>query len=146
MSHERNINKIHVYKSGDITNLRIRLKKITEEETEHRKSRQIVFLEEPPVCKNFIYDFSPKKIKESPQIKKIVNYIEENFLCAILKDKMDLYKEASSSTSKKNKNLEKLSKKYKINLGELHGIKGDYCETENSELDSIIKRLSKLRV
>lgn len=128
----------------DIEGLRLRLKKIAKEEEEQRQSRSIVFLEEPPILKNTIIDFSKRTV--SPKIKKIVTHIEENFLCEIFKDNMDLYKEAASSTLKKNKKLEKLSKKYKVNLGELLGIRGDYHETENKDLDSIIKRLVRLRV
>lgn len=129
----------------DIESLKIRLKKIAQEELEYKLSKRIVFLEEPPVCSNVSWVFCRRK-RDTPKLKKIVEYIEENFLCEIFKDKIGIYREAAKSIAKKNKKLEKLSDKYKVNLGEFLGIQGDFHETENQELDVMIKRLVSLRV
>lgn len=128
----------------DLKSFRERLKVINKEEEDYKNSKKIVFLEEPPVCGVF-WDLYPKK-KDSVKIKRVITHIEENFLVNIFKDKMNLYKKASESTLRKNKALERMSKKYKIDLGALHGVQGEYYTTENEELDAVIKRLSSLRM
>lgn len=125
----------------DLQALRSRLKIINKEEKDKKESRKIVFLEEPPVLKQIIWDFSHKK-KDSLMIGL------DNELSKIFKENMKIYEENSSKpfTQKKIKTLEKLSKKYKINIGELKKIKGKFFETENPEIDLLIKKISKLNI
>ena len=135
----------------DIEALRIRLKKIYEEEKNNRPS--IVFLEDPPVLGNKQAVRKIKKTvviekkKQTPKrddskVKKAINFIEINYISKCLED-MKPFERAVQTQNKRE--LSKLSVTLKVDLGKLYGIPGAYHRTEDQEIDKIIKQINKLR-
>lgn len=133
----------------DIDALRIRLKKIYEEEKNNRRS--IIFLEDLPVLGNKQVVPKMKKTmvekkkvvaRNDNKVKKAINFIEINYISKLLED-MKPFERAVETKNKRE--LSKLSVTLKVDLGKLYGIPGAYHKTDDKDVDEIIKQINKFR-
>lgn len=134
----------------DIDALRIRLKKIYNEEKQNR--RHIIFLEDPPVinCQRVVSKIKKTKVQKKKDVvvsddtktKKAIEFIEMNYISKMLEDMKPF---ARAVETKNKRELSKLSVTLKVDLGKLYGIPGAYHKTEDPEIDNIIQRINKVR-
>lgn len=117
-----------------------KVREVYRQEDSRKKSRKIIVLDEIPDLFTKVTSIK-RSIKNYSRFQKIVDYIEENYLMEVFNGDMEIYDSCIGSV----KDLERLSHQYKINFGMLHGINGNFSETEDIELDQVIKRLDAFK-
>ncbi len=111
--------------------IRQKIRSSYEQTIKHKKSRQIVLIEDKCIF--------PKKCDK---LSEIVSKIENHFLSNILGE--DYQKYTRSLKGLDMTTLKELSNKYDVDLGRLHGYRKYICDTVDPYISSIIERAYSL--